>query len=278
MSISTPTNPTVNGSYTPVLTGGGSSEPVLLSVDSSTTHGVCTTDGTVVDFVHAGNCVLDANENGNDDYVTGSTSINFAIAPAPRGSGSAGLPPLAFTSVPPSPAVVGGTYDPTATGGVSGLAITFSIDVATTNGACSIEGSVVTFVHAGLCVLDATQTSTTASTTGAVSQSFAVQPGAVPAVVIPTTTVLHLSTLKVVHGSDTEVRLEVVVRSTGGKLVAHGVVTIPGVTRVLVVKGRATLNLKVATLKAGSHWLYAVFGGYESYGRSKSHRVKLIVT
>jgi hypothetical protein len=45
-----------------------------------------------------------------------------------------------------------------------------------------------------------------------------------------------------------------------------------------VVKGRATLNLKVATLKAGSHWLYAVFGGYESYGRSKSHRVKLIVT
>ncbi len=275
-TISSPTSATAGGQYTPVTTGGGSNEAVVLTIDSTTTNGACTTDGTIVHFVHAGTCVLDLTQAGNGDYKLGTASINFIVAPAPRNS--AGLPSLAFTSVPPSPAVVGGTYDPTATGGVSGAAITFSIDVATTNGACSIEGSVVTFVHAGLCVLDATQTGTAASTTSAVSQGFSVQPGAVPAVVIPTTTVLHLSTLKVVHGSDTEVRLEVVVRSTGGKLVAHGVVTIPGVKRVVVVKGRATVNLKVTTLRVGSHSWYAVYGGYESYGRSKSHRVKLIVT
>jgi hypothetical protein len=103
-------------------------------------------------------------------------------------------------------------------------------------------------------------------------------PGVGLALLIGTTTVLHVSPFQIAHGSSTEVRLEVVVRSARGKLVAHGAVTIPGVRRVAIVNGRATLNLEVAELSVGPHSWYAVFGGYGLYAKSTSHRVKLVVT
>jgi len=65
---------------------------------------------------------------------------------------------ISFTSTPPSPAVVGGTYTPAATGGGSGNPVTFSIDSASTAGACSISSTgVVTFTAAGTCTIDANQ-------------------------------------------------------------------------------------------------------------------------
>lgn len=73
----------------------------------------------------------------------------------------------AITSVAPTDAVVDGpTYTPTATT-ESGQPATFSIDPATSNSACAVTGGVVSFQHAGSCVIDAadTATSTTASQT-----------------------------------------------------------------------------------------------------------------
>jgi hypothetical protein len=65
---------------------------------------------------------------------------------------------ITFTSTPPSPAVVGGTYTPAATGGGSGNPVTFTIDSASTAGACSISSTgVVTFTAAGTCTIDANQ-------------------------------------------------------------------------------------------------------------------------
>ncbi len=65
---------------------------------------------------------------------------------------------ITFTSTPPSPAVYGGSYTPVATGGGSGQPVTFSIDPASTAGACSINGSgVVSFTGVGTCVIDANQ-------------------------------------------------------------------------------------------------------------------------
>jgi hypothetical protein len=278
VTIATPTNPTVNGNYTPTVTGGGSGNPIVLSVDASTTNDACTTDGTVVTFAHAGSCVLDANQDGNGDYNAGTASIHFDVASPPGGGGGGSPSSLVFTSTPPSSAVVGGTYDPTATGGTPGVPITFQIDPGTTNGACSIAGSVVTLHNAGTCVLDAEQSSTATSAASIVSQSFSVVPGVGLALLIGTTTVLHVSPFQIAHGSSTEVRLEVVVRSARGKLVARGAVTIPGVRRVAIVNGRATLNLEVAELSVGPHSWYAVFGGYGLYAKSTSHRVKLVVT
>ena len=64
---------------------------------------------------------------------------------------------ITFTTSPPSPAAYGGTYVPEATA-TSGLPVTFSIDSASTPGACSINGSgTVTFTGVATCIVDANQ-------------------------------------------------------------------------------------------------------------------------
>jgi hypothetical protein len=63
---------------------------------------------------------------------------------------------ITFTSSPSNP-VVGTTYTVSAVGGGSGNPVTFSIDVSSTAGACSIAGSTVTFSAVGTCVVDANQ-------------------------------------------------------------------------------------------------------------------------
>ena len=83
-----------------------------------------------------------------------------ATRPPPRSSSpsirSPGTQTITFTSTPPNPAVVGGTYTPTASGGASGNPVTFSID-ASAQWSCSISGATVTFVAVGTCVIDANQ-------------------------------------------------------------------------------------------------------------------------
>jgi hypothetical protein len=63
---------------------------------------------------------------------------------------------ITVTSTPPTQGVVGGTYPLTATSD-SGLTVQFSIDPSTTNSACSLSGSTVSFDHAGSCVVDVDQ-------------------------------------------------------------------------------------------------------------------------
>jgi hypothetical protein len=67
---------------------------------------------------------------------------------------------LAFTSTPPSPANVGGTYSVAATGGASGNPATFSIDETSTAGTCSLSGTTLTFNAGGTCIVDANQAGT----------------------------------------------------------------------------------------------------------------------
>jgi tripartite motif-containing protein 71 len=62
---------------------------------------------------------------------------------------------IAFTSRAPTTAVVGGpSYAVAATGGASGNPVTFS---PATSGVCTVSGSTVSFVGAGMCTLDANQ-------------------------------------------------------------------------------------------------------------------------
>lgn len=61
---------------------------------------------------------------------------------------------IAFTSTPPSPAFVGGSYVVTATGGGSGNPVTFGSLTSTT---CSVTGSSVAFLAAGACTIAADQ-------------------------------------------------------------------------------------------------------------------------
>jgi hypothetical protein len=63
---------------------------------------------------------------------------------------------ITVTSTPPTQAIVGAGYGLSATAD-SGLTVAYSIDGATTNSACSLSGSTVSFDHAGSCVIDFSQ-------------------------------------------------------------------------------------------------------------------------
>ncbi|HXL90252.1 MAG TPA: putative Ig domain-containing protein [Streptosporangiaceae bacterium] len=148
---STPPSPAVvGGTYSPAATGGGSGNPVTFSIDSASTDGACSISGGTVSFAGPGMCTVDANQVGDTDYsAAAQVQQSFTIGQAAQA--------VTFTSTPPSPAVVGGTYIPAATGGGSGNPVTFSIDSASTSGACSISSGTVSFASPGTCTVDANQ-------------------------------------------------------------------------------------------------------------------------
>lgn len=61
-----------------------------------------------------------------------------------------------FTTAPPTSAAVGRSYTLGATAS-SGLPVTFTIDAASTPGACTIAGDVVSFTGVGNCIINANQ-------------------------------------------------------------------------------------------------------------------------
>jgi probable HAF family extracellular repeat protein len=61
---------------------------------------------------------------------------------------------ISFSSTPPTPAVMGGTYTLSATGGGSNNPVVFR---SLTTSVCSVSGDVVTFVAAGICTVAADQ-------------------------------------------------------------------------------------------------------------------------
>ena len=100
-------------------------------------------------FNQPGSCVIDANQAGNTQYQ-----------PAPQAQQTVTVARIAqavrFTSSPPSPAAVGGTYAVAASGGGSGEPVSFSIDSGS-GAVCSVSGGTVTFNQPGSCVIDANQ-------------------------------------------------------------------------------------------------------------------------
>ncbi|HEX3931853.1 MAG TPA: sigma-70 family RNA polymerase sigma factor [Nocardioides sp.] len=158
-----PASPSFKDTYVLSATGGRSGNPVTFT---STTTGVCALSGSTVTFLHAGSCVVNADQSGSDDYVA-----------APQAAQTIAVPKAAqqvsFTSTPPSPALVGGKgYAVSATGGASGNPVTFS---SGSSKVCTVAGSTVTFVSPGACVVNADQSGSNdyaAATTA--SQTFQV--------------------------------------------------------------------------------------------------------
>ena len=70
--------------------------------------------------------------------------------------------PQTITFVPPASATVGGSSTLTATAS-SALPVTLSVDITSTNNACTLTGNAVTFAAAGSCVIDANQSGGTVS-------------------------------------------------------------------------------------------------------------------
>jgi hypothetical protein len=145
-----PGNPVFGGNYKVAASGGASGNPVVLSIDSSSTSGACSISGATVSFTGTGTCTIDANQAGNNNYgAAPQAQQTLTIGKAPQ--------TISFTSTPSANPVFGGNYKVAASGGGSGNPVVLSIDSSSTSGACSIASTTVSFTGVGSCVIDANQ-------------------------------------------------------------------------------------------------------------------------
>ncbi|HTS95940.1 MAG TPA: spherulation-specific family 4 protein [Streptosporangiaceae bacterium] len=189
-------------SATLAATGGGSGNPVVFSVDASSGPGVCSVsgaNGSTVNYLAAGSCVIDANQAGGNGYaaapqvqqtitVSTASAAQVAFTAQPGGgangaawsgqpavsvedasgnlvTGNASAVTLAIASQPGSGAALSCTKNPvTASGGVASFA------------GCKITGK------AGTYTLKAADGSLTPATSG----TFAVTVGAATQLVFTT--------------------------------------------------------------------------------------------
>jgi sugar lactone lactonase YvrE len=136
-------------------TGGGSHNPVLFTVDTgSTTTGAGTITGNTLTVTQAGTIIIDANEVGglvNGVYYDNATQAQLtltidkaaqAITFAGQGTAATYAPGLTITM--------------TAAGGSSTSPVVFSVDASST-GAGTVSGNVLTVTQAGDIVVNANQ-------------------------------------------------------------------------------------------------------------------------
>ena len=107
---------------------------------------------SVTAALEAGPDSYQAMYSGDPSYTSGTGGCEpFTVQKASQA--------ISFTSSPLSPAVFGGSYAPTATGGASGNPVLFRIDASSDPGVCVLDaaGTTVSFTGAGTCVIDANQ-------------------------------------------------------------------------------------------------------------------------
>ncbi|MDT4988124.1 MAG: trimeric autotransporter adhesin, partial [Micromonosporaceae bacterium] len=164
ITFAPPATAAIGQTETLSATGGGSGNLVTFSPDPASTNGTCFVSGTTVNFYTAGTCVIDADQNG--------TNTVYSRAPEVQASIQVGTPQvLGFTTTAPSSVPAGSSSYAVAAhdvGAATTNPITLSIDPATTNHACSLSGvtvgststtGAVGFDHAGVCIVDADQSS-----------------------------------------------------------------------------------------------------------------------
>ena len=176
ISFTGPGTGTVGGQATLTATGGASGNPVIFTVDGSSTAGACAvsgTDGATVTYTGTGTCVIDANQAAGNGYAA-APQVQQSITVSP------GAQAISFTG--PVPGTVGGQATLTATGGPSGNPVTFTVDPSSTAGACAVsgtDGATVTYTGTGTCVIDANQAAGNGyAAAPQVQQSITVSPGA----------------------------------------------------------------------------------------------------
>ncbi|MGN6606417.1 MAG: hypothetical protein ACTHMS_05320 [Jatrophihabitans sp.] len=129
--------------YRPVVVAGGSGLPVVLSVGDPA--GPCSVNGATIVFSGEGPCTVIANQAGNADWAVASpVQQTFSVDKTPQ--------TMTITSAAPLHATVGDAgYRPAAALGESGNAVLFGVDVP--NGACTVAGGLISFVHVGTCTV-----------------------------------------------------------------------------------------------------------------------------
>src|SRR5665213_2644897 len=161
LSSTPPTNANAGddaGSYTPTATGGASRNPVVFSTDAADNSVCFFYQGAVyfggIQTEAGGVCVIHANQAGNAYYAAAPQATqSFTVARAAQ---------IGFTA--PGTGQVGGsaTLTATATAGQTVEPVTFSVDPSTAAGVCAVSGvngSTLSYVGAGSCIVDANQAS-----------------------------------------------------------------------------------------------------------------------
>jgi hypothetical protein len=166
-----PANPAIGGEYT-VSAHGGSGGSIRFSVGKATTNDACSLSGPIVRFDHAGTCEIVAGDPGSSDTKRAahakSASQTIVI---PKNQQT-----VTFDTDAPTQAAVDGTYvaDASAT---SERDVTLSVGSDTTRDACSVSGSTVSFGHAGICQVIASQDGDADLDAASASQTFEVAKG-----------------------------------------------------------------------------------------------------
>jgi titin len=137
---------TIGHDLTLTTSGGAGTGAVTYVVASGTATCTQPTPG-VVHAAGAGTCLITATKASDFNYLvanSSSTTVTFSESQS-----------LEFTSTVPAHAETGSTYTPAATSSAA-LTVTISVD-ASSSTVCSMNGSLVTFLTTGTCVLDANQ-------------------------------------------------------------------------------------------------------------------------
>ena len=161
---------------------------------SSQTPGICTIDGNGLVTLHAaGTCILAANQAGNASWQAAAQATqSFVVsvkpvppAPAPQ--------TVSFTSLAPTAAQTGGTYQATASA-TSGLP---AVLTSTTPSVCTVDANGLVTLHAaGTCTLAANQAGNASWLAAAeATQSFSVGNGGTTPVAAKPIPTLHPAAL-----------------------------------------------------------------------------------
>ena len=141
-----PASPVVLGAAAQTLTAtpGASSSPLVFSV----TSGPCALTGTNLSYTGAGSCVVAVNQAADANYNAAAPVTATVVV---------GKASQAITFGTPPSIAVGGSGVVSATGGLSGNAVTFS---STTTAVCTssgANGATITALTAGNCIIAANQ-------------------------------------------------------------------------------------------------------------------------
>lgn len=117
-----PAAPQYGGTYNVGVAGGGSPNPVVLSIDASSASGACLLSGTLVHFTGLGTCVIDADQAGSTDYFPATRTQQSLTVGKAATQLSPGTPTYAKSKV-----TLSATLTSAATGrALAGQAVTFT--------------------------------------------------------------------------------------------------------------------------------------------------------
>ena len=129
----------------PISAAASSGLPVTFI---STTTGVCTVSGSTVTIAGAGTCSITASQAGNTNYAAATPVTQSFLVNSTTGA------PQTITFGPLSSVPFGAAPFAISATASSDLTVSFA---STTPGVCTVSGSIVTIVAAGLCSITASQ-------------------------------------------------------------------------------------------------------------------------